>query len=213
MIQKNDSAIEDRKMKIGITGGIGSGKSYVCNILKQRGIPVYNCDDEAKRLMTESPVIRQKLCELLGTHTYINNVLNKPVIASFLFASKENGKKINDIVHPVVKNDFTNWAQQHSSYPIVVQECAILFESGFDSTVDKTIEVYAPKDIRMMRSIMRDNARQEQIESRMAQQMPEEEKKLRADFCIINDGVQDVTEQIDAILREVNDNENFNDND
>lgn len=199
-------------MKIGITGGIGSGKSYVCNILKQRGIPVYNCDDEAKRLMTESPVIRKKLCELLGTHIYINNVLNKPAIASFLFASKENGEKINAIVHPVVKDDFTYWAEQHSYSPIVVQECAILFESGFDSTVDKTIEVYAPKDIRIMRAMKRDNALQEQIEARMAQQMPEEEKKLHADFCIVNDGVQDVTKQIDAILREVNGNGNDNDN-
>jgi len=187
-------------MKIGITGGIGSGKSYICQILEQRGIPVYNCDDEAKRLMTESEVIRRSICKLIGDNAYINNVLNKPVIASFLFASKDNGKKINAIVHPVVKEDFLHWSEQYPDNAIVVQECAILFESGFQSTVDKTIEVYAPKEIRIERAMKRDNAKREQIEARMAQQMDEEEKKTLADYCIINDGIQDVNIQIDDIL-------------
>ena len=188
-------------MKIGITGGIGSGKSYVCNILKDRGIPVYSTDDEAKRLMAESPIIKEQLCNLLGNEAYnADGTLNKPIIAQFLFASTENAKKINAIVHPVVKEDFRKWAEKQSA-DIVSQESAILFESGFDDTVDKTIEVYAPKDVRLTRAMKRDNATLQQIEARMSQQMDEEEKRQRADFCIINDGTANLETQINEILK------------
>ena len=189
-------------MIIGITGGIGSGKSYLCRLLQQRGIPVYHCDDEAKRLMTESPTIRQKLSQLIGDDTYINNVLNKTIVAQYLFANSSNAAKVNAIVHPVVKQDFLNWAAQQKS-PIVAQECALLFETGFQDTVDKTIEVYAPHSIRLQRAIQRDHATAEQIEARMAQQMDEEEKRHRADYCIINDGTTDLNAQIDEILEQI----------
>ena len=188
--------------KLGITGGIGSGKTYICQLLKQRGIPVYHCDDEAKRLMVEDATIREKLTQLLGTEAYIGNQLNKPVIARYLFADSEHARQINGIVHPVVKQDFSQWANQQDA-PIVVQECALLFETGFQDTVDDTIEVYAPQSIRLERAMRRDLASSEQILARMAQQMDEEEKRLRADHCIINDGIADLDVQIDRILQKI----------
>ncbi|MBQ6964896.1 MAG: dephospho-CoA kinase [Bacteroidaceae bacterium] len=185
--------------RLGITGGIGSGKSYICQLLAQRGIPVYHCDDEAKRLMAEHPDIRERLTRLIGEHTYINNVLNKPAIASFLFANAENAARINSIVHPLVRQDFLQWAERQQA-PLVAQECALLFESGFQDTVDKTILVYAPKRIRLQRAMRRDHATQAQILARMAQQMDERQKRRRADFTIRNDGRTDLNTQIDKLL-------------
>lgn len=190
-------------MKIGITGGIGSGKSYVCNLLKQRGLPVYNCDDEAKRLMTESPIIRHQLTALIGENAYRNNELNKPIIAEYLFANAENAEKVNGIVHPVVKQDFENWTKEQTT-PIVIQECALLFESGFSDTVDVTVEIYAPKEIRLERAMKRDNATQQQVEARMASQMDEEEKRAQANYCIINDGKADLNAQIEELFTQLN---------
>lgn len=196
-------------IRIGITGGIGSGKSYVCNLFAEKGIPVYNCDDEAKRLMRTSNIIRKELTGLLSNEAYIFDsstgewLLNKALIAKFLFANKENAEKINSIVHPVVKQDFLEWADRQTA-EVVVQECAILFESGFEDTVHKTIEVYAPKDVRLQRAMTRDSASAEQIEARMAQQMPEEEKRAKANYCINNDGITDLGIQIDSLLELLN---------
>lgn len=190
-------------VKIGITGGIGSGKSFVCRMLAELGFPIYDCDSEAKRLMTESVEIKQRLTSLIGENAYEGSTLNKPVIAKYLFADKDNAQRVNSIVHPVVKRDFLTWAKSQSS-PIVIQECAILFESGFEDTVDKTIEVYAPESIRLQRAMSRDNAQESQIRARMAQQMPEEEKKAKADFVIINDGETNIKLQIDNIISKIN---------
>lgn len=190
-------------VKIGITGGIGSGKSFVCRMFAELGFPIYDCDSEAKRLMTESVEIKQRLTSLIGENAYEGSTLNKPVIAKYLFADKDNAQRVNSIVHPVVKRDFLTWAKSQSS-PIVIQECAILFESGFEDTVDKTIEVYAPESIRLQRAMSRDNAQESQIRARMAQQMPEEEKKAKADFVIINDGETNIKLQIDNIISKIN---------
>lgn len=190
-------------VKIGITGGIGSGKSFVCRMLAELGFPIYDCDSEAKRLMTESVEIKQRLTSLIGENAYEGSTLNKPVIAKYLFADKDNAQRVNSIVHPVVKRDFLTWAKSQSS-PIVIQECAILFESGFEDTVDKTIEVYAPESIRLQRAMSRDNAQESQIRARMAQQMPEEAKKAKADFVIINDGETNIKLQIDNIISKIN---------
>ncbi|MDO5482187.1 MAG: dephospho-CoA kinase [Bacteroidaceae bacterium] len=190
-------------IKIGITGGIGAGKSYICNLLKQRGIPVYNCDEEAKRLMGNSPLIKKKLTQIIGENAYTHdNALNKPAIAKFLFANDKNAAIINSIVHPVVKQDFIDWANKQDS-GIVVQESALLFESNFDKSVDITIEVYAPTEVRLERAIARDKSSAQQIKSRMAQQMDEEEKRHRADFCIINDGATNLEEQIEFIISQI----------
>lgn len=192
-------------IKIGITGGIGSGKSYVCSMLKKQGIPVYSCDNEAKRLMTASADIRTQLSALIA-NAYNSNPfttewqLNKAAIAHYLFADKRNADRVNAIVHPVVKQDFLQWADRQNR-DIVAQESAILFESGFDNTVDFTVEVYAPQHIRLSRAMSRDAATSQQIEARMAQQMPEEEKRHKADFCIVNDGIADLSSQIVLMLQ------------
>lgn len=186
-------------IKVGITGGIGSGKSYVCKKLHDRGLPVYSCDDEAKRLMTESDEIVTALTGLIGDDAYINGQLNKPRVAAFLFSDTKNAEKINAIVHPVVKQDFLRWAEQQTS-DMVIQECAILFESGFSDTVDCTIEVYAPQALRLQRAMARDAATKEQITARMSQQMNEEEKKRRADFCIMNDELHNLDSEIERTL-------------
>ena len=189
-------------IRIGITGGIGSGKSYVCRLLQQRGIPVYSCDDEAKRLMQESPFIRERLCQLIGSDAYIGQELNKPVIAQFLFADSQHSTQVNQIIHPIVRKDFTEWTQRQN-VPIVAQESAILFEAGFQDTVDVTLLVYAPHSLRLQRAMKRDHATSEQIEARMAQQMDEEEKRLRADYCILNDGTANLDEQIERLLTQL----------
>ena len=190
-------------IRIGITGGIGSGKTYVCQLLQQRGIPIYHCDDEAKRLMTESPVIRRRITQLLGADAYTPSGLNKPLIARYLFADQRHAERINRIVHPVVRQGFIQWTEQQQDAPIVVQECALLFESGFQDTVDVTVEVYAPLHLRLQRAVQRDQATPEQIQARMAQQMDEEEKRQRADFCILNDGTTDLDAQLDQLLKQI----------
>ncbi len=189
-------------IKIGITGGIGSGKSYICKRLQDRGIPVYSCDDEAKRLMTESKIIKKAITQLIGDSAYTDGRLNKPSIASFLFSDTHNAEKINAIVHPVVKQDFEAWAnRQHTD--IVAQECAILFESHFEDTVDYTIEVYAPMPTRLQRAMKRDSATAEQIQARMRQQMDEEAKRDKADFCIVNDGLNNIDEEISKVMSRI----------
>lgn len=190
-------------IRIGITGGIGSGKTYVCQLLQKRGIPVYHCDEEAKLLMTQSPLIRERLIQLLGTEAYMGQELNKPLIAAYLFADEDHAAQVNVIVHPVVKRDFQQWTERQTA-PIVAQECALLFETGFQDTVDVTVEVYAPLSLRLQRAIQRDQATPEQIQARMAQQMDEEEKRQRADICILNDGTADLEEQIEHMLNELN---------
>ena len=190
-------------IRIGITGGIGSGKTYVCQLLQQRGIPVYHCDDEAKRLMTESPLIRRRLTQLLGADAYTPSGLNRPLIARYLFADQRHAERINRIVHPVVRQDFLQWTEQQQDAPIVVQECALLFESGFQDTVDVTVEVYAPLHLRLQRAIQRDQATPEQIQARMTQQMDEEEKRQRADFCVLNDGTADLDAQLTQLLEQI----------
>lgn len=185
--------------KIGITGGIGSGKSYVCRKIAQRGIPVYYTDDKAKQLMTQDSDVIHALKQLIGEDAYIDGQLNRSRVATYMFDNAANTAKVNAIVHPAVKRDFTQWANSQQS-ELVVQECAILFESGFEATVDITVEVYAPKELRIKRACQRDNATTEQIISRMNQQMDEERKRQLADYCIINDGTADIDLQINKML-------------
>ncbi len=190
-------------VKVGITGGIGSGKSYVCQTIKAMKFPVYDCDSEAKRLMVESLHIIRSLTELIGTTVYdTSGNLNKSAVAQFLFQSPDNAKKVNDIVHPVVKEDFLQWSEKQNSH-IVFMESAILFESGFSSIVDYSIAVCAPTEVRLQRAMQRDSASREQIEARMRHQMSDEECRTLADFHINNDGTANVEEQITALIKRI----------
>ena len=185
---------------VAITGGIGSGKSYVSAMLEGKGIPIYNADTEAKRLTTSNTEIRNKLIALLGEEIYINGELNKPMLASYLFASAENAVRVNGIIHPVVKEDFKCWQACHADKEITAFESAILYEAGFEDSVDAVLMVFAPRELRLERAMNRDKATREQIEARMAAQMEEEEKCRRADFVVYNDGTLPLDEQLTSVI-------------
>ncbi len=190
-------------MKIGITGGIGSGKSYVCKRLEARGHKVYDCDSAAKRLIRTSHEIRQRLTDLIGPETYfeerdelgegIGYQINKSVVARFLLASEENAKAIDAIVHPAVFKDFEESGLQW-------MESAILFESGAIQLVDKSIVVTAPEEIRIERVMKRDGITREKVLEWMNRQLSQEEVKRRADYEIVNDGERNIDEQIENFL-------------
>ena len=158
-------------IKLAITGGIGSGKSYVARQMTELfGIPVYDSDANAKRLNEESPEIRNGLVDLVGQNVYdLQGHLNKSRLASYLFASAENAQRVNALVHPVVVADFLRWAEQQTA-PVVAIETALLAESGLDKVVDRIIRVDAPIELRLERAMKRDNANREQILERMARQ-------------------------------------------
>lgn len=187
-------------ISIAITGGIGSGKSYVSALLEKREIPIYNADNESKRLTVSDMEIKRGLVDLLGEDIYKEGKLNKPMLASYLFASSENASRINAIIHPRVKNDFLRWKNEHEDYEIVGLESAILYESGFDDVVDVVVMVYAPENLRLERAMKRDSATEEQIRMRMAAQMDENDKRDKADFVVINDGTIPLEKQLDNLI-------------
>ena len=208
-------------MKVAITGGIGSGKSFVCRLLKKRGIAVYDCDAAAKRLMRTSPELQQQLIELIGPEAYLTSgaskateasmpskpstpsepstpsmpsmTLNKAEVARFLLASPENAQALDAIVHPAVARDFVASGQQW-------MECAILYESGFDRLVDKVIVVTAPLEVRIQRVMQRDSISREKTLEWMGRQWSQEEVLRHADYEIVNDGNADLEQQIDDFL-------------
>lgn len=184
-------------MKTGITGGIGSGKSYVCKRLQDRGFKVYDCDIEAKRLIRTSKTIRQQLKALIGEDAYIGKELNKAIVAQFLLKSEENAQAIDRIVHPAVFKDFEQSGMQW-------MESAILYESGINRLVDCVIVVTAPTEVRIQRIMQRDGISREKAQEWMSRQLPQEEVVRRADYEIVNDGITDIDVQIDRIIKEIN---------
>jgi len=184
---------------LGITGGIGSGKSVVSQCLDIMGIPVYNCDNEAKRLNNTHPTIRKELCELVGKDLYPDGILDKASLAAYLFASPKHAAQVNAIVHPTVMNDFQQWKSRQDT-PWVGIESAILYESNFAHLADKVIAVYAPEQLRIARARRRDNAPAEAIRQRIARQMKDEEKCKLADFTLYNDDNHPLLPQILDIL-------------
>ena len=188
-------------MKIGIAGGIGSGKSYVCQRIRQQGFEVYDCDDAAKRLIRTSPEIRQQLTALIGPGVYTDvegeAVLNKAVVAKFLLTSESNAQAIDRIVHPAVFKDFIESGLQW-------MESALMFESGIYKLVDKVVAVVAPKEIRIRRVMERDHISREKALEWMNRQMDQKEIIHRADYVIINDGETDIDQQLENIIRQCN---------
>ena len=193
-------------MKIGIAGGIGSGKSYVCQKIEQRGFEIYDCDRAAKRLIRQSADIRQRLISLIGPEAYevttdengaANYILNKSAVARFLLASESNAKAIDAIVHPAVFKDFEESGLQW-------MESALMFDSGANSLVDKVIAVVAPKEVRIQRVMARDHISREKVLEWMGRQMDQEEIIKRSDFVIINDGKINIDEQLNKIIIQCN---------
>ena len=192
-------------IKLGITGGIGSGKSVVSHILSVMNIPVYQTDDESKRLVVENEDIRNGLTNLVGKDIYKpDGSLDKAMLANYIFGFPEHMQKVNNIIHPVVKQDFVRWANQFTDKrQFVAVECAILYESGFDALVDKTILVSAPLELRVKRAMLRDNAEEKQIRARIKHQMDEQLLYDKAQFIVSNDDEHLLIPQILEIIRTV----------
>lgn len=183
-------------MLTAITGGIGSGKSYVCRILESRGISVYDCDAAAKRLMRTSEKLQQELRQLVGQDVYTSDgQLQKCVLADFLLASEANKLALNDVIHPAVAEDFL-------SSGMTWLESAILFESGFDRRIrfDRIVCVSAPRDVRIQRIMRRDNISAAKAAEWIDTQMTQKEVERRSHFVIVNDGKSDIEQQVDNML-------------
>ena len=171
--------------KIGVTGGIGSGKSTVCELLRDRGVAVYDSDSRAKQLMAESEALREQLIAAFGAECYNAEGLDRAFLASKVFGNEEALQQLNSIVHPAVRADFQAWAEQQQS-PYVVLESAILFEAGFETEVDATLAVMAPMPMRLERTMARDGVDKESVMRRMEHQLSDDELHSRASRTIVN---------------------------
>lgn len=191
-------------LKVGITGGIGSGKTTVCQIFATLGIPIYYADTRAKELMiVDSDVIHQ-IKNLFGDDAYTpDGKLNRKHIADRAFTDKNLLQQLNAIVHPAVFQDTLAWYQTHHNQPYTLYEAAIMFESGSYKLLDKVITVFAPLEDRIQRTIQRDKISREEVLERMNKQLPEEEKIKRADFVIYNDHTESLIEQVLVIHRKL----------
>ena len=170
---------------IGLTGGIGSGKTTVARMFEELGVPVYIADTQAKALTNRSKIIKRKLTQLLGPRTYKDGKLDRKYVANIVFSNPEILQQVNAIIHPKVASHFKRWLSRQDA-PYAIKEAAILFENGGYKQCDKTILVIAPKNIRIQRIISRDGSTTEEVEARMANQWPDSDKAELADFIIEN---------------------------
>jgi dephospho-CoA kinase len=182
-------------LKVGITGGIGSGKSTIAKIFEVLGIPVYYADDAAKRLMNEDDALKEKIEKAFGEETYNNGLLNRAYLSSVVFNSPEKLELLNSIVHPATIADADKWMQQQNT-PYVLKEAALIFESGSNKKLDKVIGVFTPAEQRIQRVMQRDNISEEAVKARMSKQMNEDEKMRLCDYVINNDEQEMVIPQV-----------------
>jgi len=191
-------------LEVGITGGIGAGKTLIANIFRTFGIPIYNSDEEAKRLMNEDEELKGKIIDLFGNESYAKGVLNRTYLTNIVFKDQDNLSRLNAIVHPAVYNDYNKWLTNHEAFPITIKEAALLFESGSYKDLDYTIMVSAPRPTRIRRVLLRDtNRTKENIEEIIDKQMSDSAKKKLSDFNIINDGKRMVIPQVLEIYQKL----------
>jgi dephospho-CoA kinase len=184
-------------LKIGVTGGIGSGKSTVCKIFEQLGIPVYYADLRARELMNTGKDLVKALKKEFGDDIYSSDgLLNRPLLASRVFGDNRKVEKLNALVHPAVKDDFNKWASEQTGVPYIIKEAALMYESESYKGLDYVITVSAPKETRIKRVMDRDNTKRADTLKRMASQLSEKERLDRADFVIKNDGKHLVIPQV-----------------
>lgn len=184
-------------LKVAVTGGIGSGKSFVCHSLERRGFSVYDCDAAAKRIIASSKEVQAGLIRAVGNDVFAGGTLNKAVLAAFLLQSEANTRIVNNIVHPAVAEDFIGSG-------LAWMECAILFSSGFDRLVDKVVCVTAPLEVRLARIVSRDGISKDKALEWINKQMKQERVVELSDYVINNDGEADLDEQIERVLVELN---------
>lgn len=188
---------------IGLTGGIGSGKTSVANYFKELGVPVYIADDGAKRVM-QSKNILAEVKAAFGGNIFDNDILNRAKLAQIVFNDKEQLAKLNAIVHPAVKLDFDDWVKEHKNNDYVMYEAAILFESGRYKDCDVIITVTAPEEVRIDRVIKRDKTTREEVLSRMKMQWNDEKRISKSNFVINNNNLKNAKEEVVKILKILN---------
>lgn len=186
--------------KVGITGGIGSGKSTVTRILESLGVAVYIADDRAKGLMANDKELRNALVARFGKDTYLDGELNRAYLAERVFSNATELSALNSIVHPAVMRDFDAWAERQTS-PYVVIESAILFEAGLDDRVDCVVSVLAPEELRIERAMARDGATREDVERRIANQISDDERSERSKYAIVNITLEELEEDVEQLHR------------
>ncbi len=184
---------------IGLTGGIGSGKTLVAHYIKSKGIPVYIADDEAKKIM-ESQAITQQVATAFGNEFVSDNKIDREKLAELVFNNPEKLEKLNALIHPLVKQNFDIWLEKHQDFPFVIKEAAILFESGSYKYCDSVITITAPLEVRLQRVIERDKTDRESVLIRIKNQWSEEQKIAKSNFVIHNISVKDTKIQVDDIL-------------
>jgi len=189
---------------IGITGGIGSGKTTITKYIESLGYPVYIADDEAKKLLDTEEVV-DEIRNTFGEEIIENNLVDKKKLATFVFGNENKLKQLNEIVHPKVRQQFINWLKQLDK-PFVVKEAAILFESGAYKDCDFTILVTAPEDVRIDRVIKRDNTNKEDVSKRIRSQWSDEDKAKLSDFVIQNVDLEQSKREIDEIIKKIEKN-------
>ena len=193
-------------LKIGLTGGIGSGKTTVAKMFSCLRIPVYNSDIRAKAIMQEDEQLKEQLVQAFGERAYDSGKLNRPFLASLVFSDELELQKLNAIVHPAIQKDFEQWASmQKASY--IIKEAAILFESGANRGLDKVILVEAPEDLRIERVLKRDAVTKEEVRARISKQWTDSQKKPLSDFVIMNNEKSLLLEQVLKVHEELINND------
>ncbi|MCZ8331261.1 MAG: dephospho-CoA kinase [Flavobacterium sp.] len=188
---------------IGLTGGIGSGKTTIAKHFASLGIPVYIADDEAKKLMNNSEIIA-KLQAVFGEEIIENKKIDRKALAQIVFQNPKKLKILNSIIHPAVKKHFTDWLSTYKNHPIIIKEAAILFESGSYKDCDSIITVTSPLEERVNRVMKRDNASRESILDRINYQWTDEQRISKSDYVIINISVNEALKQAEEILKKLN---------
>jgi dephospho-CoA kinase len=184
---------------IGLTGGIGSGKTMVARYMESQGVPVYIADDEAKKIM-ESDEVTSEISQAFGTEILSENAIDRKKLAELVFKSPTKLETLNSIIHPKVKAHFITWVQQHQERPFVVKEAAILFESGSNKDCDKIITVSAPIETRIQRVMERDQSNRETVLQRIHNQWTDEQRAAKSDYVIHNNSVKETESQVNKIL-------------
>lgn len=189
-------------ISVGITGGIGSGKSTVARIFEVLGIPVYYADDAAKRIMNEDPSLREAIAAAFGPESYTNGILNRSYLSQTVFNNKEKLEQLNALVHPATIRDGEQWMRSQTT-PYAIKEAAIFFETGSGASLDYIIGVYAPTALRIHRAMQRDNITREAVIARMSKQIDENIKMRLCDYVIVNDDQQPVLPQVLTLHKEL----------
>lgn len=189
---------------VGLTGGIGSGKSTVAHIISAKNIPIYIADDAAKQLYLSDMQLKAQVIAHFGAESYSDGKLNRAHLSEIVFNSKDQLNLLNSLVHPAVARDFHSWTQAHKSHQILFKEAAILFESGSYTTCDFTVTVNCAEEVRIKRVMERDGVSKEAVLARIKQQWTDEQRTKKADFTIANDGSKLLILQIEQLIAQIN---------